>query len=398
MIDLDPRRETNETVRTALAEILLYIGLIALFFCGEWIPGGRLYAQDCASASDCLKTAEALSNDRALQYYQRAALLQPANGFFHARLGQHYYKRMRDYRHALDSFRTARAHGFRQDWAVLQQVSTLSILADIEFGNDRFQEAELYLREAVSVNSTERFSTLATRQKLMIRSIALPVRPAEFRHRLLVILLTEIRTGMPNFDGVLSQIDIENTRNSVEGLKNYTEALSQKKLTIEYDFLTIQTPVTRLAKSSDTSALLNIEELTFDTKEIALKIPDYDTFLFIWPAHTFQASKGGAGRLSGIGESQGVWRGVMQIPAMRMAADGPSLTGSSLVLHEFFHVLERLIEIKPEHGFQLELRKNFPGWTGNDELDYYDWHFHSTIPAQGWQLLNFRARYPVQIH
>lgn len=66
-------------------------------------------------------------------------------------------------------------------------------------------------------------------------------------------------------------------------------------------------------------------------------------------------------------------------------------SGFSTLLHEFFHTLENLANISPSHGFRQPNR--FPDWKGKTELDYYEWHFKTTLKNHGWKNLNFKDRY-----
>ncbi len=87
----------------------------------------------------------------------------------------------------------------------------------------------------------------------------------------------------------------------------------------------------------------------------------------------------------------------MQIPALRMPYNG-----LFLVLHEFFHVVENMMHIRPRHGFHNDKRHHFPGWNGRAEINYYIWQFSKNIPrilefkSQCWSYLNFHKRYRIR--
>jgi hypothetical protein len=82
----------------------------------------------------------------------------------------------------------------------------------------------------------------------------------------------------------------------------------------------------------------------------------------------------------------GPHRGMMELGA------GPSFL---TLLHEFFHVIEWGSggAIRTAHGFQPDVRAAYPAWTGATELDYYRWHFRTTLPPLGWRRLNPRTRF-----
>lgn len=369
--------------RRLFALVMLLITVLLTMF-----PAGAKNA----SVRDFVKLAEnAGANDaEALQYYQQGAAAYPDDGFFYARLGQHYYKRLRDYRRAVENYRIALSKDFRLEWMVLQLVNALAILAEAELGAGNWKQADVYLKEAVANNTTAKFTSLASKER-MLSEYLLSGNPANaFRHKMLIVFVPEIRTGNRQIDGVLQAADIQNSKVALTGFGRYLEALSGGNLAVAFDFVTLDRPVTKLKTGPKGEYMLDLEMLSQSSPELTPHIGNHDTFLFVWPAGSFVPARAGGGKLSGT------WRGVMQVPAMRMALDSQSLPGPSLLLHEFFHVLERLAGIKPEHGFEKNLRKNFPEWKGNNEFDYYEWQLNSTVARVGWPQMNFVDRFPVQ--
>ncbi len=94
------------------------------------------------------------------------------------------------------------------------------------------------------------------------------------------------------------------------------------------------------------------------------------------------------------------WRGFIEMPA-RLSGVG----SFKFLLHEYFHTVEDAWSIWPRHGFTDANRGSFPDWKGDDQLDYYRWHFATTIPAKiaamkaegnavGWEEACFGLRYP----
>jgi len=55
--------------------------------------------------------------------------------------------------------------------------------------------------------------------------------------------------------------------------------------------------------------------------------------------------------------------------------------GPDLLLHEFFHTIERMVGIWPQHGYYEENRHHFPKWHGTNGNDYYFWQLSKEIPA-----------------
>lgn len=85
-----------------------------------------------------------------------------------------------------------------------------------------------------------------------------------------------------------------------------------------------------------------------------------------------------------------VRRGHLDIPLNFLAQyDGPAI-----LVHEFFHIVEGLAGLKPEHGYLPERRGGFPEWKGEGEFDYYRWHFANNLAAQGWEEASLVRRWP----
>ncbi|MDX1629422.1 MAG: hypothetical protein R3345_12025, partial [Fulvivirga sp.] len=64
-------------------------------------------------------------------------------------------------------------------------------------------------------------------------------------------------------------------------------------------------------------------------------------------------------------------------------------------VHEFFHVVESMAGISPAHGHHKKNKDKFPDWKGevNNSLNYYNWHFNTTIPQKGWDQLKFDKKF-----
>ena len=123
-----------------------------------------------------------------------------------------------------------------------------------------------------------------------------------------------------------------------------------------------------------------------DRTIIAERIDDFDTLLRLWPWGQGTGT-GGASRLSlAPARDAAPLRGVMDLHPEH---------SHGMWLHEFFHVVEAMAGIQPTHGYYDEARGSFPTWRGrkNDQLDYFRWHFRTTLPRVGWERLNFRLRF-----
>ncbi|MDP2957834.1 MAG: hypothetical protein Q8N53_15515 [Longimicrobiales bacterium] len=163
-------------------------------------------------------------------------------------------------------------------------------------------------------------------------------------------------------------------------LKQVVESLSDGKLSLSFVV-------------ADDTTRYRYEEPTRpawigDRSVIGPLIDDFDTMIRLWP----------------YGEGRGsAWSGTVDL---RPYADAAPLRGGvhlhpehsyGMWIHEFFHVFEAMAGISPTHGYYDEQRGRFPGWTGpkNAQLDYFRWHFRTTLPRVGWANLNFHVKHPV---
>lgn len=51
------------------------------------------------------------------------------------------------------------------------------------------------------------------------------------------------------------------------------------------------------------------------------------------------------------------------------------------MIHEFFHCMEAYAGISPPHAFFPGIRDAYPAWKGEGQLDYYYWHFRTTLSS-----------------
>ncbi|MBC7997990.1 MAG: tetratricopeptide repeat protein [Leptolyngbya sp.] len=65
-------------------------------------------------------------------------------------------------------------------------------------------------------------------------------------------------------------------------------------------------------------------------------------------------------------------------------------------MHEFFHEIEAMYEIKTTHGFSNEARGQFPAWKGSGQLDYFRWHFRNTVIGD-LARFQFSTKYPMEL-
>lgn len=126
-----------------------------------------------------------------------------------------------------------------------------------------------------------------------------------------------------------------------------------------------------------------------DRRIISAHVDSIDTLIRLWPYGEGLGSGGSMGLSLQPVRPISVRRGTVNINAE---------LSYGMWIHEFFHVVEAMARISPTHGYYDEQRGSFPGWTGrkNAQLDYFRWHFRTTLPPIGWASLNFRVEYPVR--
>jgi hypothetical protein len=162
-------------------------------------------------------------------------------------------------------------------------------------------------------------------------------------------------------------------------LRQMTEAMSDGKLSLSWELVDDTTEYRYEGEPRP--------DWVGDRRLVAPRIDSLDTVLRLWPW--------------GMGEGTGgatTWSltPVRPARALRGTINIHPEHSYGMWLHEFFHVVEAMTDISPTHGYYDENRGNFPGWTGakNDQLDYFRWHFRTTLPARGWREMNFHRRYP----
>ncbi len=125
---------------------------------------------------------------------------------------------------------------------------------------------------------------------------------------------------------------------------------------------------------------LNLEEFLLENANT------YDSYMTI--AHTISPARGLARQYPHV-------HSVLYGPHRGMLAVNAGTHGFEVLFHEFFHTVEWVSGGigGPAHGYRDDIRKNFPDWKGNNEFDYYRWHFQTTLPPMGWKKLNHTTRW-----
>lgn len=209
-----------------------------------------------------------------------------------------------------------------------------------------------------------------------------------YTHKIVVVILPETNardlTNQINIQSKVSPEEEKMTVLSIRFVKAFIESATGGKLGIEYQIEKPDIVLTRLRA-----------DLEIETDERKNKYPDleylcaqheeyfknraqnFDTLILIWSAGEFNVANGGKRRLIFPKSGISVWKGYNHISSERIAHNGPDL-----MLHEFFHTIEKMAGITVNHGYYPENRKYFPDWKGENGNDYYFWQLSENIPLK----------------
>ena len=169
-------------------------------------------------------------------------------------------------------------------------------------------------------------------------------------------------------------------------IKEIVESLSDGKFTLSFENQHLDSTLYDIDVSLNSG--LETRQPIYETIQPSLNqlyyqnISQYDTFMLYWNGEGFATTANGGGKAYPYLDYHlySKYRGYISFPTN--FSDG----GSYLVLlHEFFHNIEAMVGLKPAHGFLDSVRKNFPAWKGKGQLDYYAWHFRSTLPVRQFE-------------
>jgi hypothetical protein len=152
------------------------------------------------------------------------------------------------------------------------------------------------------------------------------------------------------------------------------ESMSNGALSLEWYNTEVNTPITNV-EVNDESVKPRWRAQKEYQDMVLNQIDTFDTFFRIWNGPTGEAV-GGARSLE-----YGKIRGTVRIHPEH---------SQGIWIHEFFHVVEAKVGIRPTHGYYADARKKFPQWKGptKNQLHYFRWHFETTVNEYGYQ--NFR--------
>jgi len=201
-------------------------------------------------------------------------------------------------------------------------------------------------------------------------------------HRILALVIMHQDVSFVDDEGRPRHVVAETTptmvseaRKRLAWLREVIYAMSDGRMAIEFIVEEDHTPYVYSGQTRP--------DWVGDREILYRTLPSVDTVFRLWP-YGEGLGTGGAGWIDLVpGGLEGPVRGMVSMHTEH---------SHGLWLHEFFHVVERMAGISPTHGYYDESRGSFPGWKGrkNNQLDYFWWHFRTTLPTVGWQAMGFR--------
>ncbi len=222
-------------------------------------------------------------------------------------------------------------------------------------------------------------------------------------HRILILYIgrTEASFGHRLLSARFTEDLKETERISRQVCRMLLAVLSDGRLGLEFEEISLDTALTELEASDPRDnrfpADRAVESLDpYPGELLDSRMKDCDSFVFYWN-HRDDAGEEIYGGPHG-------WGGVSRIPVIPYQSYGPPrgriLISAGLInrpgtlLHELFHTFEKSMGIAPIHGFWDKHRHHFPGWKGEGELDYYQYHLSRLVENPGYGNFLLSNRYP----
>ena len=228
--------------------------------------------------------------------------------------------------------------------------------------------------------------------------------PRVLRHRMLVVYVRGTKFDIALRSGermavAATQDDAAIAGHAVaeENFRQYLEVLTGGGVTVEFRRMVLEGNLLN-AYARDSVDYEGADRRTIRADVNSLRpwpietltefLPEGDSVLIWWP--------GGDSGASPTGELEPVPLVPWQLgSSRRIVIQVPSaFRRGNTLLHEFFHGLERLYGIHTLHGFLESRRKEFPGWTGTGQYDYFRWHFERTFAPRGWERMDVSSMFP----
>ncbi|HQE59587.1 MAG TPA: transglutaminase domain-containing protein, partial [Spirochaetota bacterium] len=226
-------------------------------------------------------------------------------------------------------------------------------------------------------------------------------------HRMKIIIIPETDAkdegNTVHIKSSVTDEDVFMTNLSAKFVKRFIEASTGGKLGMD---IVVDKPSIKLTRIKDNSDIdtenrknrtPDLDYFVSQNEDYFIKaVNDFDTFVLIWSAKEFNVANGGQRRYNFSSADISVMRGYNQITAERISYNGPDL-----LLHEFFHTIEKLGRVPVQHGYYKENRRNYPEWKGVNGNDYYFWQLSENIPkilrdkfSEDYSSFSFIKKYP----
>jgi tetratricopeptide (TPR) repeat protein len=289
-------------------------------------------------------------------------------------------------------FAEAAEAGYRYDpknqWLPYLHARSSAFMGHVAFGEGRFKEAMAYYKKAKKLGyKTKVFPVVLDALK---KRMKLGEMKPEHIQKIYVIYVREI-TVIDSSGREETRTDVTDTQKQkvyydLLLLNRMVESFSNGHLGLSIEHVDAKSRHLEGARlKPDNPDHLDLEEFFY------LNVRDFDTFITY--SNTRSPARALARRYPYV-------NGVIYGPPRGLELLNPSTHHFNILLHEYFHTIEWISGGigGPAHGFRKKFRHYFPEWKGEDEYDYYRWHFKETLPKVGWGKLIHRKKWePVEM-
>ena len=355
--------------------------------------------------SELYETAVALDSEtrreEALPYWFALVAAKPETGFYYGRLAQDLYLTLR-YEDSIPHYRRYFHLGGSGDWAKTQFAGALWKTAHFLLAEGKFEAARERLLEALEYLDAEHSFHSAipvlvrvadwhvSKAKASVPGQAIAVA----KHRVLMILVGETNLDIRLPAPYRVQVSLEDSmrehaRMGIALNALFWEAATDGGLVLEWDELVWDGPL-RSVDEYDAPVDFNKRtfwiphtDILFSDLQAVLggRIHDYDTFMVVWktgaPYNVCNGRRISIPPESYLSTAQlddpAKNRGRLSKGFVNMAAERLLIHAGFISIHEFFHIYENVVSLRPIHGYYPENRAQFPLWQGREEFDYYWW-------------------------
>ncbi len=299
--------------------------------------------------------------------------------------------------------------------ATKQRLNALIWLSRKEAGRANYKKSIVYMKE-ILLMAKKSFLVKKIISGWMLDDELNIIRKMEninnnkaFKHKLLVIFIKQSKSkfyldrnnNQKYFEKNLDKEVYEKTKLFFNYQKKFVDVFSNGGITVDIDYMKSNC-ILKGAQTNPYGALNEIDLTKIEPqseirKLLYKKLPQYDTFVFIWPKpyKVKTTAYGGKGLLNQLVPYQlfGVSRGFFVIPGSWMKSMYTRIT----FIHEFFHTMEYNLGFGPPHAWFKKRTKKYPQYAGLSEYQYYQKRFDDTIKFFGWENINWKKRFPLKV-